>query len=242
MAVDRDDVRIGDADFEQPFPYELQQFLGFLVHLGPLQFRILLLEFVQPLGIAGAGLHLDLPADQFLGAGGPVGPQAVNHLLADFLIGRAEPDQFAPRLRHRDPRRRQVGIALEQPRDDVVEFFGDHETRFHAEIVGEAFHQIVFEPGRSFRHLVISGGAGARQHHQFAGGFDVPQLVLLEKGAGQELRENQQNQQGRTADSERGVKYPGWLVSPDTIHRAKPSAVSGACHVPHAWPKQRVLV
>ena len=163
VGVDQGQVDLAFVDHAQQVDH--LDGVGFFI----LQAGILLFQFGELIGVAAALEHHDLLAHQAFGIGGTGAAVAVDDLRRDFEIRVGKPGLCgAPLAADKAGGRQHRAGGLAQLGEQFVEVVGGLDLQLHAQVVGEALDQFVFETGFAVAVLEIGGRAVAGYHAQHA--------------------------------------------------------------------------
>src|SRR5690606_28566533 len=137
--------------------------------LPPDQLRVVLARRVEQLRVRRPGAYLDAPADEVREAARALRAAAVDDLLDDLAVGRAERDELLPRPGHRDRCGADVcPAAAAKPRDQAAEPILDDDLEVDAEPGREPAGELELEAARLVRPVIEGGRAVVRQHAELA--------------------------------------------------------------------------
>jgi len=130
---------------------------------------------VQALGIAAAGDHFDVAADEIRYRARPACAAAIDEPLRDDQVGRTEACQPGAPAGDRNPGRRQVRLAGAEQREQPVEARRHDNFQIDAELLGKAPDQLVLETFDALGTDVIGGRAVHGRDPQHADRLDLLQ-------------------------------------------------------------------
>lgn len=105
----------------------------------------------------------------------------VNQLFGDFLITGAEFENFLPWCSNRQTCGSDMRGTIINAIEQITERIRHDNGQFDTKLVGKHFYQVVFQPGRPIRALVVGSRAVSSQHPEFAAGQYFVQCGFLQK-------------------------------------------------------------
>ena len=163
-------VGVHQGQVDLPFVDHAQQ----IHHLNGVGFfvfnrRVLFFQRRQLLGVGAALEHHDLLAHQVGGVGGARLAVAVDDLRGDFKVRVGEAHLLLALVAtHQAGGSEYRAVGFAQLVEQVVKVVGRLDFQLHAQVVGKALDQFVFEAGFTVTVLEIRSGTVASDHPQYA--------------------------------------------------------------------------